>query len=277
LITDSGYRKELSEKIRQHWGNHSLLSIINVDRKKLMSEYIGESVKKELLDIMNYISSMVIIDNDNSNLFGNSSASLSGKIDSEKVAELDMAESILNKFFTRLYSHTEKVEFKRRNDGDSIRYKLVFHRKINGQIVEIDADNESAGTLHLLGLVRPILASVTGSVVFIDELDNGIHDNLLIDLVEQIIPHIKGQLVCTTHESMLLDVISPANAFVIQVDGNGNKNIASIASLENVHKNNSVQKRFLGGRYMGVPIPTMLMLDEIVEDFHEGDIWRNLG
>jgi len=274
LITDGGYRKELSDNIRKHWGNHSLLAIINADRKNLMSEYMRASVKKELLDIMDYISSLVVIENDRSGPLGKTYRYLSGKIESDRESDLDAMESVINKFFTRLYSHTVKVEFKRRDDGDYIHYRLVFHRKINGQVVEIDAVQESAGTLHLLGLVYPILASVTGSVVFIDELDNGIHDGLLIDLVGQVIQNIRGQLICTTHESMLLDVISPSSAFVIQVDGNGNKNISSIAAMENVHKNNSVQKRFLGGRYMGVPIPTMLMLDEISEDFHEEDIWR---
>ena len=83
---------------------------------------------------------------------------------------------------------------------------MYFKKNISGKLLNISIYNESHGTKKLLSLLEPLLESAVGEISIIDEIDSGIHDVLLKNLFKSIQRNgIDGQLIVTTHNSLLLD------------------------------------------------------------------------
>ena len=76
-------------------------------------------------------------------------------------------------------------------------------KKINKKIVEVPFDLESTGTKKLLTLFPLFYSVAEGDVVFIDEIDTGIHDVLFAHIIKNIVDTSKGQLIFTTHNTLL--------------------------------------------------------------------------
>ena len=86
----------------------------------------------------------------------------SGKISSLEIHELDKAETLLNEFFTRLYSDVKQVYYKKEFTDDEITYHLMFKKLIYNQLVDIDFDKESTGTQYLLEIIPFFMSCVEG-------------------------------------------------------------------------------------------------------------------
>ena len=81
-----------------------------------------------------------------------------------------------------------------------------------GQITEIDARSMSDGTLRLLGILTALLTRPEGSLIVIEEIDNGLHPSraeLLVKILREIGTKRKIDLLITTHNSALLDALGP--------------------------------------------------------------------
>lgn len=97
-----------------------------------------------------------------------------------------------------------------------------------------------------------LLMCADGKTVVIDEIDTGIHDLLVSQLIDQCIPDITGQLIATTHNTSLMTNKDAPNIFILSIDRNGFKRIASIQSTEPPNIKTNVQKRYLEGYYSGI-------------------------
>jgi predicted ATPase len=81
-----------------------------------------------------------------------------------------------------------------------------------GQITEIDARSMSDGTLRLVGILTALLTRPEGSLIVIEEIDNGLHPSraeLLVKILREIGTKRKIDLLITTHNSALLDALGP--------------------------------------------------------------------
>lgn len=81
-----------------------------------------------------------------------------------------------------------------------------------GQITEIDARSMSDGTLRLLGILTALLTRPEGSLIVIEEIDNGLHPSraeLLVKILREIGTKRKIDLLITTHNPALLDALGP--------------------------------------------------------------------
>ena len=187
-------------------------------------------------------------------------------IPSSEVNELDAIEQILSKFFSRLYSDIKSVHFLKEsvNDG-KVKYNLFFDKKIAGKLRSIPAENESTGTKNLMAILPFLLMCADGKTVIIDELDIGIHDLLVSQLIKQCIPEITGQLIATTHNTFLMTYKDAPNIFIISIDRKGFKQIASIQSTEPPNVKTNIQKRYLEGYYSGIPLTADIGLRDILE------------
>ncbi|MFM8295901.1 MAG: AAA family ATPase, partial [Microcystaceae cyanobacterium] len=82
----------------------------------------------------------------------------------------------------------------------------------SGQITEIDARSMSDGTLRLLGILTALLTRPEGSLIVIEEIDNGLHPSraeLLVKILREIGTKRKIDLLITTHNPALLDALGP--------------------------------------------------------------------
>ena len=127
---------------------------------------------------------------------------------------------------------------------------------------------ESTGTQNILTLVPYLISACEGQTVIIDELDTGIHDLLVKNLLECIARYVKGQLIITTHNTMLIDSSIPSeNIYIFNANSKAEKELIAITDFEGrIHKNNSPRKRYLNGVYGGIPMFTDIDFEELIEN-----------
>ena len=86
-----------------------------------------------------------------------------------------------------------------------------------------------------------MLVVVKGSTVIIDEFDTGIHDLLVQNLVTSLNEHLEGQLIMTTHNTLLMEsapVLPKDCIYVINELKQGEKEIQCITHYDNkIHRN----------------------------------------
>ena len=141
---------------------------------------------------------------------------------------------------------------------------MYFDKLINGKIRSIPYNLESTGTIKLLDIFPYIYKCLNKGTVFIDEIDSGVHDLLMNHLLVNLEKQIKGQLVITTHNTMLLQKIKPDYSYVINVDLNGNKTLNCVKDYGRIQNNHNVSTRYINGIFGGIPQPGHIDLQEIM-------------
>ena len=274
LFLESEYAYEVEENLTKYKGRHSLLSIIYNDLEEKANEYVQKRIHPALYKIIgDFVTMSVSLKHGNHVEFDKIGVSheilsqlKSGTLNIEDEEELDKAEELLNNFFTQTYSDIKEVFYKKEVINEkSFKYELFFKKKIYGNLIDVSYELESTGTLHLLKILPYLLMSVEGTVVVIDELDTGIHDLLVENLLNSIIDSIGGQLIVTTHNTMILDSeIDPEYIYTFVVDRDAKKELVPIVEFENrVHPNLNYRNRYLKGMYGGIPNIADIDFDEL--------------
>lgn len=276
IFTDKNYYNDFRELIDKYWGKHSFLSILSYEIEDKKRGYINKKISKNLYDILIYLKMMCTkIKGGNHSEFGiigtqhNLMDDLKeGKISTKYEKELDKNEYLINEIFTTLYSDIKKVYYKRTVDDNYIKYKLFIKKMIYNKIIDINFSIESTGTQNILDLVPYIISACEGQTVIIDELDTGIHDLLVKNLLECISRYIKGQLIITTHNTTLIDSsIPPESIYIFNANSKAEKELIAITDFEGrIHKNNSPRKKYLNGAYGGIPMFTDIDFEELIEN-----------
>ena len=274
LFLESEYAYEVEENLTKYKGRHSFLSIIYNDVEEKANGYVQKRIHPALYKIIgDFVTMSVSLKHGNHGEFDKIGVSheilsqlKSGTLNIEDEKELDKAEELLNNFFTQTYSDIKEVFYKKEVINEkSFKYELFFKKKIYGNLIDVSYKLESTGTLHLLKILPYLLMSVEGTVVVIDELDTGIHDLLVENLLNSIIDSIGGQLIVTTHNTMILDSeIDPEYIYTFVVDRDAKKELIPIVEFENrAHPNLNYRNRYLKGMYGGIPNVADIDFDEL--------------
>lgn len=276
IFTDKNYYNEFLELIDKYWGKHSFLSILSYEIEDKKREYMNKKISKSLYDVLLYLKMMCTkIKGGNHSEFGIIGTQHilmddleEGKISIKYEKELDKNEYLINEIFTTLYADIKNVYYKRTIVDNYIKYKLFSKKMIYGKIMDVDFSLESTGTQNILTLVPYLISACEGQTVIIDELDTGIHDLLVKNLLECIARYVKGQLIITTHNTMLIDSSIPSeNIYIFNANSKAEKELIAITDFEGrIHKNNSPRKRYLNGVYGGIPMFTDIDFEELIEN-----------
>ena len=182
--------------------------------------------------------------------------------------KLEKAEEILFNFLSPLFSDIVDVKYKTNLEEDKLEYRLFISKIISKKKREIPLASESSGTKNIIELLPFISEYIRGGVVLIDEIENAIHDLLIKDIIESIInlEDVKGQLIATTHNTMIMEQIDDRNIFVLADDGTS-KSLNQISSYSEtrIRANHNVRTRYLDGLYRGVPFTRGIDFDLISE------------
>ncbi|MDE6141274.1 MAG: AAA family ATPase, partial [Bacilli bacterium] len=175
---------------------------------------------------------------------------------------------VLNYFFTTLYSDIKNVYYEREYKDNYIKYNLIVTKFIYGSLIDIDFKLESSGTQNILDLFPYLVSACEGQTVIIDELDVGIHDLMVNNILENISPFIKGQMIITTHNTMLIESDIPKeNIYVFNVNGNAEKELLAITDFNGrIHKNINPRKKYLNGFFGGVPSMNDIDFEDIIDN-----------
>jgi AAA15 family ATPase/GTPase len=271
LFKNKDYKREMEDLIRQYWGKHTMLSIVRDQIRQNNPQFMKDVLGTHIADVVKFFDGFSISCNDLGQDYGvgvndTIMANLDqGRIPINRNSELMIYEKALDDFFTRIYSDIRRVYYHTTQRGTNIDYGLFFTKIIGGKERDIDVNTESAGTFKLLSLFPAFFECAQGKTVFFDEMDSGIHDKLMYDIISELKDSFSGQFIATTHNTSLLKVIEPQNIFVIQVDCFGEKKIMRIDSIKRTQKNNNNRNRYLNGEFEAIPIIGCIDFPDIVD------------
>ena len=281
LFANSGIKKDLDADIEKFWGKHSFLSILAHHINEKNNDYMKQNLSSCVFDIMNLFNRTSVMTRKNmrknTGLLSpfpkiSNYDLMSGTIRKKDAYLLDKVECILNDFFTQTYADIKKVTFERKQiKNGATRYQLYVDKIICGKIRHISFENESSGTQQILNIIRILLGVFCGVTVVYDEIDNGIHDLILNNIIASLSDYITGQLIITTHNTMLMETINPNNSYVISVDYNGNKEIKCLSNFS-IQSTNNIRNLYIKGVFGGVPYTESIDYDFITETINEEDV-----
>lgn len=262
VFTDS-FMLELLNLKNKYWGKHSIISILNYIEDEYSKNFFEIGTNEYLSDLLFYFSTITshLVDRKNDrNKICNFKNLLSdfdkGKIQADMSDRITNTEKVINYFFTNLYQDIESVYYKKQPDNDQIKYHLYFRKILGDRIIDVDFAEESCGTKSLLQLLPFFLAANYNAVVAIDEIDNGVHDSLLSELINSLIPIIKGQLIITTHNTMLIENYNLKDYIYVINSLPGYPKTAECISAGDyrIQRSSNILKNYLNGRFGGVPL-----------------------
>jgi hypothetical protein len=279
LFKEKKVEEELKDEINKYWGKHTLLSIFNREREEKNEEYIAKSYLGYVYDIIDMLKDTTIHCKKTSYSGSEISAGKptnmlkdlkEGKIKRQNEELLDRSERIVRDFLTQAYADIKDVYYERQLENDIIAYRLYVRKMIGGKIRTIDFSRESAGTQHILEIIRSLLGAFCGVTVVYDEIDDGIHDLLLKNVLESMIDDITGQLIITTHNTYMLETIDIKSVYLINVDYHGNKEVKCLDKYPRIQGTNNPRIMYLKGLFGGVPLVDVVDYDLILQELGEG-------
>lgn len=154
------------------------------------------------------------------------------------------------------------------------------HRGAAGDI-ELDAQDESLGTLVWFGLVGPVIEALAdGAVLLADELDASLHPALVAELIRlfqdpKFNPR-RAQLVFNTHDATILGdsasdrLIGRDQVWFTEKRADGSTRLYPLSDLD-PRKEEAIGRRYLAGRYGATPILSHQEFDATAELITSGD------
>ena len=119
--------------------------------------------------------------------------------------------------------------------------------------------HESSGTIKMLNIL-PLLfqALETGSPVVIDELENGLHPNVvqrILDLFRSSETNpLNAQLICTTHcISLAEDNVRRDQVWIIDKDSHGQSTMKRISEYPGTRTTDNIAQKYLGRAFGNLP------------------------
>ena len=236
------------------------------------SDYVFNNISKNLFEVIDEILSMTVhVDNETLRIIPDNLAKQKklnniqrGFVKKDKLNEIKKYENVLNIFFTQAYADIKNVKYKIEEKEEKIYYELYFEKMIGGNIKSIPSKLESDGTKRILKQFDTLIGALLGETVIIDEIDNGIHDVLMKNIIMSIKDEINGQLIITTHNTLLLEILPKECIYILSTDYTGNKKIGSIKDYGvKIQRNNNARDLYFKGLFGGIPTTDYIDFEEI--------------
>lgn len=272
IFINEKYNEELIDGIDKYWGKYTFLSLLSFETIEKNKDYIDNNISKNIMEVIDKIWSMTVhVDKGALKIIPDGFVKVrklnniqKGIVKKDKLPEIKKYENVLNIFFTQAYADIKEVKYKINEKEDKIHYELYFYKMIGGQVKSIPSKFESDGTRRILNQFDTIIGSLLGETVIIDEIDNGIHDVLMKNIIMSIKDEITGQLIITTHNTLLLETLPKEYIYILSTDYNGNKTINSIKEYGiKIQKNNNARDLYFKGVFGGIPTTDYIDFEEI--------------
>jgi len=272
IFKTASLRNELKDSVLKLWGKHTFLSIYKQFENHINESYVLDNVSKNFRAVLEEFEKIVIWTDEVKGPFIQHKTFLSdlesGSIDKEDLFKLKKCENVIFSYFSSLYADIKDIKYKVKENESKIDYQLYVIKNISGEAVEIPFYLESNGTRNLLELLQVFFSAINGNIVIVDEIDQGIHDILMNNIIRNVSESLAGQLVFTTHDTFLLQELPPSSAYFINLDLMGNKLVLSGNDYDTkVLKNNNMQHMYLKGSFNAVPDPLDIDFRDIFDPF----------
>ena len=274
IVHEKALLNDIKDSAKRFWGKHSIISIIIhelLDKSKAYGEDNMSDNFNKAMEELTLISSYLGIGSRTWNMFFAPlevlESPISGELSIDNENQLEIVENVFTKFFSSINSDIRMVYYTRTYNDKLVRYALVFEKLISGEYRQIDFSKESTGNHQLLRVLCFLLSACCGNIVVIDEADSGVHDYLFLKLLQEISPFISGQVIMTTHNTMLMEADFARNAtYILSEEDSGHKVIRSISDYpQRTYLANNIRSKYMEGKYGGLPNVSKLDFDPLVK------------
>lgn len=267
---------DVKETAKRYWGKHSLLAILLYEMKDKSNAFGRDNVTENFNTVLREFRGLsCAVSMGNKSWEGLSSKlqvlkrPLQGHLSLRRETELDYASDFFTQLFTSVDLSVRKIFYKKEFHDNEIYYKLIEEKYIAGNYRRIDFERESAGNCQLLNISCYLLTACMGGVVILDEAEANIHDLLFQKLLEEIRPILKGQVIMTTHNTMLMEASFAREAtYILSVDPDNpsDKKIRCISDYrKRTYAANNIRNKYLNCEYGGVPELRQTEFQESIE------------
>lgn len=161
-----------------------------------------------------------------------------------------------NTVITRIENNRNKFSISIKNGVKTVQEFLFEQLGQSDYKKEMKIGAQSDGTFRLLTLIPAIYDVINKqNVVFVDEIDNSIHPNLMFSLLQFYgAKASKGQLIYTTHTTRLInqqELLRPDEIWLTEKE-NGNSRMYSINNFK-IHNTINLENGYLDGRFGAIP------------------------
>lgn len=147
-------------------------------------------------------------------------------------------------------------------------FESVFDRILKYKVTMVYPDysiellDESSGTMRLIMFLCSLISALdNGKTIICDELEAKFHPSLVKELLKICLENrdSTAQLVCTTHNTSLLDLnlVRRDQVYFTELrKGEGvdrSTDLYSLAEIRNVRNNENIQEGYLSGKYGAIP------------------------
>lgn len=151
-------------------------------------------------------------------------------------------EKELLKYIKQLLDHDiETLSFSKIGEMEESS-QLYLEENVNGKTIKLHSDIISDGTLRFIAIIGVLLLQPSGSILAIEEVDNGIAPSktkLLLDIINDISYEKKIDVILTTHNTALMNYLSRElfdYIFFVYRDKKGNSQIQRITDIPRIAK-----------------------------------------
>jgi AAA15 family ATPase/GTPase len=187
------------------------------------------------------------------------------------IVDLKISEEEVDQNFKEIL----KLFMKRNGTSDSstppplkLRKPTLLHEG-RSRPYEIEATDESKGTIAFFSLLGPILSALSsGTVLLIDELDSSLHPILAQEIVKLFNDPAKNpngaQFIFTTHDANLLslNILRRDQIWFTEKDKEGSTSVYPLSEFS-IRNNYDIAKGYLQGRFGAIPFLNDTLLNQI--------------
>lgn len=261
VFLDSGCNATLLEEVQKYWGKHTFLAILLHELKTKNEDYYKENIISSLNNIINFLRGVSYrvsyggsSDECKPAVLANNIGDIFSGIISEKHEDvLQEKEEMLNGFLCRVFDDIKKVYYRKKVVKRGINYQLMIRKNIQGCIRDIDYRMESTGATKLIAILPHLIHACNGGVAVIDEFDVSIDEVLSKQLLMSLYSHVDGQIILTSHNTLLMDKSIPRNCFYgMRVEEDGSKTVKCMLDYNNKIGDKNKMQNLYYSKILGV-------------------------
>ena len=278
IVKDKDLLGDIKATAKRFWGKHSILAIITHELNDKSKTYGRDNISDNFDDVLAELSVLSCYIGIGTRRWDKLYAPLDilesadiGNLPVEKEKELDIAERIFTKFFTSINSDILRVYYHRTYNDKYVRYELLFEKMVSGKYRHIEFARESTGNHQILRVLCYLLTACLGGIVVIDEADSGVHDYLFKKVFDEISTCISGQVIMTTHNTMLMEADFARDAtYILSEEPEGHKTIKAISDYDKrTYFNNNVRNKYMNNEYGGLPNVEPLDFEPLIQEISD--------
>ena len=265
IITEE-YKKEFENKIAQYWGKNSFLAIYLLEKGTKNEDYLVKNIEKTFKKGMDLMINNFLAFTEGYEYFKYKKSF--GIINIEDREELERYVEKLDIIFRSLYRDILKVYADTREENNKILYEFKLEKRICDKKIIVPFNLESKGTKKILEILPELIEVMNKEIIlFIDEIDESIHDKMVVEILKSISNNIKGQLILTTHNTKIMQEKELGKNIYVMIEEDGEKRIEKIKDYETrLHPNLNAEKRYWRGVYGGIPMDINLDFSEVLDE-----------